>query len=405
MIHLSPHDMAHGGEAVAKLDGKTFFIADAMPGETISAEILRDKGSWARAQLVEILTEAPARVDPRCRHFATCGGCQWQFAARDEQLVWKRSVVESQLTHLGGLGEPFVRQTVAPGAAYGYRNRMDFHVHQGRPALHRRRSKELVPLDVCHLLTGPLTELFENLGDLTDVRQLTMRASTITGDTLVILRGAIPPQADTWGASVARVRRGKPVAEIGRAHMFEEVAGHRLRITANAFFQNNTPGAEALVALVLEALEPHHGDTLLDGYAGGGLFSVAVGALAGEVTAVEVSSLGLSDLDYNLSQSGNVAATIVPVPFEESLEELDDWSIAVVDPPRAGLGSEGVAVVTAAHPRAIAYVSCDPASLARDARLLGDLGYDLAWAAPVDLFPQTFHVETVARFVPSDLTD
>lgn len=402
MVELSPHDMAHGGEAVAKLDGKTYFVADTMPGERVEVEVTKDKGSWARARLVDVLEASPQRVDAPCPHFADCGGCQWQFAGHAAQLDWKRSIVASQLAHLGGLTDVEVRATVSPGPEYGYRNRMDFHVSAGRPALYRRRSRDLVPLDACHLVVEPLAELFAKLGDLTDVQELTMRAGTRTGDLLVTIRGAVPAQAAEWGAHVARVRRGKPVAEIGRPYVFEEVAGHRLRITANAFFQNNTPGADALVAHVLEALDPQPGDVLLDGYAGGGLFSVSLGAHVDEVIAVEVSPLALDDLEFNLTEAGTAAASIVPVPFEECLDELEYWTIAVVDPPRTGLSSEGVEVVTAAQPRAIAYVSCDPASLARDARLLADAGYRLDWATPIDLFPQTFHVETVARFVHTD---
>lgn len=402
MLELHPHDMAHGGEAVARLEGKTYFVADVMPGERAAVEVTKDKGSWARARLTEIVEASPDRVEPSCPHFTACGGCQWQFAQQERQSEWKRSIVESQLAHLGGLRHPNVRPTTSPGPAYRYRNRMDFHVKDGQPALYRRRSKELEALHECHLVVEPLADLFARLGDLTGVRQLTMRASTRTGDVLTVVRGVIPPQAAEWGASVVRVRRGRPTAEVGSAHLFEEVAGHRLRITANAFFQNNTPGAEALVALVGEALDPQPGDVLLDGYAGGGLFSVTLGAMVDEVLAVEVSSLALGDLEYNLTEAGAAAASIVPVPFEDSLEELEEWTIAVVDPPRAGLGVSGVEVVTAAQPRAIAYVSCDPASLARDAGLLASAGYELAWAAPVDLFPQTFHVETVARFVPHD---
>ena len=121
----------------------------------------------------------------------------------------------------------------------------------------------------------------------------------------------------------------------------------------------------------------------------------------GEVISVEVSPLALDDLETNLENAA-VAASIVPMPFEESIEEIDSWTLAVVDPPRTGMGPSGVEAVTADRPRAIAYVSCDPASFARDARLLVDAGYELAWVAPVDMFPQTFHVEMVARFALTD---
>lgn len=395
-LEVQPHDMAHGGEAVARVDGKTIFVAGAMPGERVSVEVEKDKGSWARARLVSVLDASPHREAPQCPHFDLCGGCQWQFAAYEEQLAWKRQTVVGQLAHLGKL-ETDVRPTVSAGNSYTYRNRMDFHVVDDRPALYRRKSKELVPLSRCELVNEPLRELFERLGPLTDTQEITMRASTRTGQTLVTVRGAMPPEAHSWGVNVARVRRGQPMAEVGHAHLYEEVAGNTFRITANAFFQNNTEGADHLVSLVREALEPTRDDVLLDGYAGGGLFSVSLADEVGEVVSVEVSPLALADLEHNLEDAA-VAASIVPVPFEESTDDLDGWSLAVVDPPRTGMGPAGVEAVTADHPRAIAYVSCDPASFARDARLIVDKGYELAWVTPVDMFPQTFHTETVARF-------
>ena len=395
-LEVQPHDMAHGGEAVARVDGKTVFVSGAMPGERVSVEIEKDKGSWARARLVSIVDGSPDRIEPQCPHFDQCGGCQWQYAAYEQQLIWKRQTVIGQLAHLAKL-ETDVRPTVGSTNPYAYRNRMDFHVVDGKPALYRRKSKELVPLDRCDLINEPLRELFARLGPLTDTQEITLRASTRTGQSLVTVRGAMPPDAKSWGVNVARVRRGQPMAEFGHAHMYEEVAGNRFRITANAFFQNNTEGADHLVALVREALEPTREDVLLDGYAGGGLFSVSLADAVGEVVSVEVSPLALGDLEHNLEDAA-AAASIVPMPFEESVEDLDGWSLAVVDPPRTGMGPGGVDAVTSDHPRAIAYVSCDPASFARDARLLVDKGYELEWVTPVDMFPQTFHTETVAKF-------
>lgn len=393
--------MAHGGEAVARADGKTVFVSGAMPGDTVSVEIERDKGSWARAKLLDVIEPSVDRVEPECPHFFECGGCQWQYASYERQLEWKRQTVVGQLAHLGKL-ETDVRPMLGSTTPYGYRNRMDFHVFDGKPALYRRKSKQLVPLDRCEVVIDPLRELIGRLGPLTDVKEITMRASTRTGQALVTLRGAIPKQADTWGVNVARVRRGQPIGEIGSAHMYEEVAGRRFRITANAFFQNNTEGADHLVALVREALVPTRDDVLLDGYAGGGLFSVSLADDVGEVISVEISPLALHDLERNLEDAA-AAASIVPMPFEESIDELDGWTLAVVDPPRAGLGRPGVEAVTADRPRAIAYVSCDPASFARDARMLVDTGYELEWVAPVDMFPQTFHIELVAKFVLAEV--
>jgi 23S rRNA (uracil1939-C5)-methyltransferase len=396
VIELSPTTIAHGGEAVARVAGKAHFVAGAMPGERVLAEVVRDKRSWARAELREILEASPDRVDPPCRHFAECGGCTWQFAAYPAQLEWKRSIVAGQLEHLGGLTDPVVRPTEAAGPPYGYRNRMDFRVTGGRPALLQRRSDRPVLIEECLVLHPLLDALFGRLGDLGEASAITLRAGTSTGETLAVVDGPIPAEAAGWGCSVAR--RSPPRQVIGPDVIHEEVAGVRFRITGDAFFQTNTSAAATLATLVTEALGVEDDDVLLDAYAGGGLFGLIAGRRAARVIAVESGDLALADLAHNASNSG-IDVEILEGRAETALgETTEDWDLAVVDPPRKGLGEAGVGAVASSAPRAIAYVSCDPAALGRDARLLAAHGYRLEWAAPVDMFPQTFHVETVAAF-------
>ncbi len=396
MVEFTPTGMAHGGAAVGRIDGKAHFVDGAMPGELVRGEVVHDKGTWARVTLQEVVQESPHRVTPPCPHFADCGGCQWQFADYPAQLEWKQSIVTGQLAHIGGLDDPPVGPTLAPGPEYGYRNRMDFSVLDGAPALTQRRTSTLVAIPECLLLHPNLGVVFERLDDLDGVRGLTLRASTTTGEVLAIVRGPVPDGATAWGCAVSRRDRTGVHAVIGRGDIHETVGGMDLRVTGDAFFQNNTAGAEALVTLIREALEPQQGETLLDAYAGGGLFAVTVGSKAGTVVAVEANGLAVYDLRHNLAEAG------VDHQVEKgSVDEVDiggSWDIAIVDPPREGLRRPGVAAVTAGRPRSIAYVSCDPASLARDSRHLDEAGYRLDLATPVDLFPQTFHIETVARF-------
>ena len=172
VVDLDVHDMAHGGEAVGRHDGKAVFVAGAIPGERVRVSLVSDSGTWARAHLEEVLTPAPARVPPPCPHFADCGGCQWQYMTYAEQLKWKSSIVAGQLQHLGGVSDPEVAPIVASSAPYGYRNRMTFHVENGLPALYRHRSKQLVPISACLLLVAGLAELYDRLGDLSGKRVL-----------------------------------------------------------------------------------------------------------------------------------------------------------------------------------------------------------------------------------------
>ncbi len=384
---------------MGRVDGKAHFVSGVVPGEIVVGRVAKDGGSWARAELVEVRSPSPDRVDPLCPHATRCGGCQWQHATYEAQRAWKHNTVVTQLQHIGKIAEPPVSDVVAPGPPFGYRNRMDFRVHDGRPAMHRARSHEMVPLEVCKLLDPQLAAVFGRLQNLHGVEQFVLRAGTNTGDMLMIVKGKIPDHAEDWDVALAQLE-GKTVTGVGGpARITEEINGTRFRITGNAFFQNNTHGAEALVGLVRAALEPEAIDTLLDAYAGVGLFGAGLGSEVGRVIAVESNRVAATDLQRNLKAAG-VDHRVIRGKMEKVAGHLDEYAdLAIADPPRTGLGEAGIAAVTATSPRRLAYVSCDPASLARDAALLAGDGYQLTNVTPVDMFPQTFHIEAVATFV------
>jgi len=399
MVEITLDAMAHGGEAVGRIDGKACFVPGAMPGERAEIEIVKEKSRWARGRLIRILEPSPDRIDPLCPAFGICGGCMWQHASYKRQLEWKREVVAGQLAHLGGLGEVDVQPTIAPGEPYGYRNRMDFSVFHGRPALHRQKSDRLVGLEGCPLLRPELAERFAELGDLAGTRRVVLRSGVNTGEMLILVEGRVPDAAVSWDASVVVDRRGSLHPVRGRDSYVEEIAGVRLTVPARAFFQVNTAGAETLVRLVSEAASVTGDDVFLDGYAGVGLFAATVGRVARRVVTIDSGRAEYRAIGDNLDRvmPGRFVAKLGS--FEKTAPTVKErWDVAVVDPPRSGLGAAGVDAVTRTAPRTIVLISCDPASLARDASLLARVGYGLDTVQPVDLFPQTYHIETVARF-------
>ena len=404
MTEIRTHDMAHGGEAVGRSDGKAYFINGALPDETVTITDVNDRGSFARERLLDVVEASAQRVTPTCPHFGACGGCQWQYSSYEGQLHMKRDIVEGQLRHLGRVENPTVRDTVAPGPPLGYRNKMAFNVVDGKPGQFRRGTHIVEPIDACQLLVPELAELYAKLGPLKGVDRIVLRTGTRTGQTLVVIDGTVPAQADDWDVSVVRRDRGRLIRLIGADHIHEIVADVKFRITGPAFFQVNTPGADQLVALVGEALDPTLDDVLLDAYSGGGLFTATVGRTAGRVVAVEKGPETVGDLQHNLRVNDCFNAEMIDARVEDVLANpVDDWTIAICDPPRTGLGIEGVMGIAQPRPRAIAYVSCDPASFARDVRHFSEIGYRLEWATPVDLFPQSFHVEIVGKLVEEDV--
>lgn len=356
--------MAHGGDGVAHRDGKAVFVSGAVTGDRIALGITQDKGRFERGEILELVEPSADRTEPPCPHFAACGGCQWQMARHEAQLEWKREIVRSQLAHLGRI-EAEVMPVEAPSAAFGYRNRMDFRIVDGRPALVRRGSHQTVPIDSCHLLVPELAEIFGRLGRL-DGDRLTLRMGVNTGETMVLVDD-----------------------DDGCIH--EEVAGHRFRITRRAFFQVNTAGAGLLVELVRDIVGSP--ESLVDAYAGGGLFAATAGSEARSVVAIESDRTALADLAVNVP-----GATVLEAPVEAGLPRIATADVVIVDPPRQGLGRAVVGELARIAPHAVAYVSCDPASFSRDARMLVDAGFRLDSVTPVDMFPQTYHVELVAAF-------
>ncbi len=375
--------MANGGDGIARRDGKAVFVPGAIPGDVAEIEIVEAKKRFERGRLIAITDPSPNRVDAPCRYFGVCGGCAWQHADYEAQLEWKMSTVAGQLRHLGGIEQVDVRPIIASGEPYHYRNRIDLHVDRGRPALVRSGSNELVPIDVCLLADEALVDLFGRLGDLRGVDRLSLRTGVNTGETIVVLDGELPVSSDDWGVPFG----GDDVV------FHEVVAGHVFQITGTAFFQNNTAGAESLVGLVADAATIESGDRVLDAYAGGGLFTATVTGEADEVVAIESDTLALEDL------LANTDVEVIEADVAAGLAELPaDWDVVIVDPPRVGLGPAVTGLLAELRPGVIASVSCDVASFARDASALIAGGYVLEWVQPVDMFPQTPHIETVSRF-------
>lgn len=447
-IVLTLTGIAHGGEAFGVHDGRIVFVPYAIPGEQVQVEVVEAHRRWARARLVKVLAPSPDRVEPPCPYFgpSRCGGCHWQHIAYERQLYLKAEVVADQLRRLGGVAEPPVLDMVALAddqglLAYRYRNHAQFYVNaEGRlcfvreaggrsvdPEERPRRAEptDLIPVEQCLLLHPLLDELHAAAGGslLSDrpifeeeadedqgepaepsarVRRLSLRAGVHTGQRLLIFEtedDRAPNFAvEELAVSCAlRRRNGAVVPLIGEPWIEEVVAGRTFRVSAGSFFQVNTVGAEVLVALAAEMLAPQGHETLLDAYCGVGLFGLSLAEQVGQVIGIEESEAACEDFAWNARDLDNV--TLHEGPVEQVLAVLDERiDLALLDPPRSGAGPEVVRHLARLGVPRVLYVSCDPATLARDTKLLLAAGYRLEQVQPVDLFPQTYHVESLALF-------
>lgn len=398
MIHEAPiESVGHGAVGVARVDGKVHFIHDALPGSVVRFEVEDDRDRWARGRLLEVVEESPFATAPVCRHADDCGGCQWQRARPVAQREWKRRVVADAIERIGRLDASRVERVRPAGPPFGYRNRMDYSVADGRPALHRRRSDDLVAVEECPIL-HPLVEAMLDLPGLDELDGVTLRGGIRTGERLVVIDGDLPTGAERWDVGVCRVRGGRVEPLLGAPFLREVVAGVPFRITGSAFFQNSTEGADVLAEVVAAAAG--RGEVLVDLYAGGGLFSCTIGRRFDRVVAVESAGPATEDFLHNAAGLDHVDLHRLRVEEAGDVVAAHRGATVIADPPRAGLGARGVEAVVGAEPSCVVLVSCDPGSLGRDAKLLAAAGYDLDRVVPLDLFPQTFHVEVVSRFTP-----
>jgi 23S rRNA (uracil1939-C5)-methyltransferase len=385
-----------GGEALARLgDGRRLLVDGALPGEVVDVALRSVRPRLARAAVVGVRRPAPTRVQPPCPFVAAgCGGCDLQHAAPDAQVGLKVGIVVDALRHLGGVVDP----PVEAGAALpdrGFRTALRLGVRAGRAGFRRRRSHDVLAVEECLVAHPALSELLAE-GRYGRAQEVTLRVGAVTGERLAVLhptaRGAVLP-ADVTVVGTDELRRGR------RAWFHDEVAGRRYRISALSFFQTRTDGAAALVQAVTVAGGDELADAgrVVDAYGGVGLFAAALarpGGAGRRVVLVERSASSCADARRNLS---GLDARVVNVAVERWRPGPAD--VVVADPARAGLGRVAVDVVAATGAAVAVLVSCDAAALARDTRLLGERGYELAQARVVDLFPHTHHVEVVSRFV------
>jgi 23S rRNA (uracil1939-C5)-methyltransferase len=402
--------IAHGGEAVGHHQGKIIFVAGGIPGERVRAEIVESKRDWARARLLEVLAPSPDRIAPPCPFFGLgpgyCGGCQWQHIAYPRQLELKREIVRDQLARLAHLPDVPVHPTRAVGEPFGYRNHVQLvPAGGGHLGYQEHASHRVVPIDHCLLMHPLLDELFLSLDlELPELEKLHLRAGVRTGDQMIVFETVDdePPhlEVDMPVSCVFLSKDGLALTLVGYGHLMERVGGRELQISAASFFQVNTEGAEALVEVVQGYLEPRSTDTLLDAYCGVGLFGLSLADRVARIIGIEAHPAAAAD--FRANAQGLPHVELLEALTEEALPRLPGpVHLAVADPPRRGMGREAVESLARLAPRRLAYVSCDPATLARDAAWLIQRGYRLLEVQPVDLFPQTYHVESVALFVRS----
>ena len=383
--------LVYGGDALGRVDGRVALAPFALPGERIRVRAEQEKPGLIRASTLETLEPAPQRVAAACPHFTHCGGCHYQHAAYEYQVTAKRGILAEELRRVGKVEPPAEIAAVA-GEPWGYRNRVQLHIEDGRLGYRQMRSHELCAIGRCPIASPKINEIIEALaGMLRDGRWPRFVRS------LEIF-------SDERQAQLNVLDSDRPVARRFFEWCGETIPGlvqgsldyqDRFRVSRGSFFQVNRFLADRLVETSLDGVE---GNTALDLYAGVGPFSLALARRFGTVTAVESGSAAARDLECNAARAGLANVRVERCAVEAYLEALDQApDFVLADPPRAGLGKSAVKRLAELRPPRLTLVACDPATMARDVAGLLAAGYRIGKMTLVDLFPQTYHLETVVE--------
>ncbi len=410
-------DMAYGGEAVGRHEGMVLFVTGGVPGDVVNADVTISKKSFVRGRVAEVLKPSELRTASPCPYFGSCGGCQWQNVRYQEQLNIKHHLVAEAFQRIGRL-EVEVQPVLGMEDPWHYRNTMEFgFTFESEPGLRRTRGHRIVPIEECLISRPQINEAVALLWDLFAREKLTeilpnnafVRVGDVSpgvvvglfghGDWPEIAERMVQARPDLIAGVVQRKGRGSEKGRtlFGKDHTEHVLLGKPYRASIASFFQVNPTQVERLIDTALAWLEPRPDQVILDAYSGVGTFTLQLAEKVMEIVAVEASPSANADARINTSMWQNIL--LVEGNFGEVDLPVERVDGVVIDPPRAGCSPEALETLTRLAPSRIVYVSCDPTTLARDTGLLVAAGYRLERVQPVDLFPQTYHVETLALFV------
>jgi 23S rRNA (uracil1939-C5)-methyltransferase len=460
-IELQIEKLAFGGKAVARVDGFVVFLDHAVPGQTVKARITRKKRNYAEARAIETLSQSPDHRPPVCPHFGVCGGCQWQDISYEAQLFWKRTHVIECLGHIAGAGETEVAPIIASPEIVHYRNKMEFTFSDRRWLLAEELDREFTRESlfalglhvrglfdkVCNI-DSCILQSDEASAILREVRQwavksglpaynirthqgfwrfLVVREAKRTGQKLVHLITSANPDAGRSVDQLANHLRSKftgittlihsingkksqvAIADssrvlFGPGFIEERLGDLRFQISAHSFFQTNTPGAEKLYETVRRLAAFEGAEKVWDLYCGTGSIGLYIASRVKNVVGIELLEEAIHDARENCRINDIDNCSFLAGDLKDVISKVSQMGrpdIVIVDPPRAGMHPKVVQALLESLPGRIIAVSCNPASLARDAALL--LGaYDIKEVQPIDLFPHTPHLECVVRFDRKD---
>ncbi len=406
-VEITLEKFTYGGDAIGRLsDGRAVFVPFGLPHEVVSVKLTQEKQNFARGEILKILQPSQGRIQPKCAHFTRCGGCHYQHISYEKQLQIKTEILRDQLQRIGKIENPPVEDMIPSPHQWNYRNNIQFHLtNEGKLGFIHSKGNSAFAVEECHLPDQEIDSFWKELNfePNLNIERVSLRAGE-ENDLMLVFESesAETPELEIEAdVSVVHLYQEHPVVLAGQDHIFIKVLDKVFKVSAASFFQVNTKMAEKMAEHLMTQLPMTNQPTaLLDIYCGVGLFSKIFANQYAKVIGIESSPSACEDFVFNLDEFDNVdlyegaAESILPILSTQLNQPIN----CIVDPPRAGIEKRALDALINIKPQIIAYVSCDPATLARDAARLIRGGYALKQVTPFDLFPQTYHIESISIF-------
>ena len=441
VVELLIDKLVQGGDGLATHEGMKVFVPYSAPQERVRARIVTQKRDYAVAEIEEILEPSPLRVSAPCPYYGACGGCQLQHISYQGQLVVKKLYVNEALQRIGQIFVP-VRHVTAEAEPWHYRNKTQYPVGATGNGMaigfYKRGTHDLLDVPVCLLHPDEFDRLRETMRAILaaagetgydeskhdgNIRHIVLRQGTQDGGLLAIVvtrtpefdprvaeliaeqPGVIGVAQSMVPARTNRIMGSQTRVLVGRGYLHQSVLGKSFRVSAPSFFQVNVTQAEELCRKILKHVAPKGDELVLDLYSGVGMISLVVAPFVQQVTAIESDPAAVEDAMVTAQALDVRNVEFVCGDVSRAISRVASTDVVILDPPRKGCPAETLRHIAALRPKRIIYVSCNPATLARDLATLEQVGYATHEIEPVDMFPQTFHVEVIARLGPLGSAD
>jgi len=393
-----------GGDCLGRLaDGRAVFVPFVLPGEVAEIEIMESRRRFARGQVVNLLETSPDRIEAPCPYFTVCGGCQYQHLGYTKQVNLKKELVKDQLERIGGFSDiPDFKITPSP-CSFEYRNQVQFSPDaDGKLGFNQVNRNQILPIARCLLIPDELNQILSQVEIDPDsgITRLAMRIDS-DGEIMLVFEGEsdVAPELNIeLPVSSAYINpHGQSLNLSGNDALVYTVLGMEFMVSPESFFQVNLPVAEGMVQHVISLIDSLRDLQILELYSGVGLFTRFLAPHASQLTAIESSPSACFDFVSNLDEFENISLYegAVEVILPAIIEQIKPIDLAVLDPTRIGLNPQARQALIDLQPSQIIYISCNPSTLARDLKHLGEAGYAIANLQAFDMFPQTAHIETM----------